>query len=237
VFCDNTVAIAYINHMGGNVGWLHRITRQIWDLLESKDAFLTATYVASAANIGDQYTRGFGSPSPRFFDLEVPLNPAVFQSVVMKKGPFVPEFDWFASCFNTQMPRFCAWQEGLKGAELFDAFMHDWSICDGYMFPPFGLLPKVLQKVCANKARVVLIHPDWPVALWRPLLNRELLVPYRSIQKKRCWVESTFTYKNLLHLHRTDAIPSTGNLLRYPTDRNLRRPMKLSLSASWIVGA
>jgi hypothetical protein len=173
VFCDNTVAIAYINHMGGNVGRLHRIARQIWDLLESKDAFLTATYVASAANIADQYTRGFGSPSPRFFDLKVPLNPAVFQSVVMKKGPFVPEFDWFASCFNTQLPRFCAWQEGLEGAELFDAFMHDWSICDGYMFPPFGLLPKVLQKVCDNKARVVLIHPDWPGALWRPLLNRE----------------------------------------------------------------
>ncbi len=173
VYCDNTVAIAYVNHMGGNVGRLHRIARQIWDLLEEYNAFLTATYVASADNVADQYTRGFEAKSKRFFDLEVQLNPSVFQNVVLAKGPFTPEIDWFASCFNAQLPRFCVWQEGLEGAEFFDAFKHDWSQCPGYMFPPFGLLTKVLQKVCNDRAEIVLIHPDWPGALWRPLLNRK----------------------------------------------------------------
>jgi hypothetical protein len=93
--------------------------------------------------------------------------------MVFAAGPFQPQIDWFASCHNTQLPRFCAWQEGLNGAEFVDAFAHDWSRCPGYMFPPFGLLPKVLQKVTNDKAKMVLIHPDWPGALWRPRLNSE----------------------------------------------------------------
>jgi hypothetical protein len=170
VFCDNTVAIAYVNHMGGNVRRLNSIARQIWDLLEEKNAFLTAVYVPSAKNIADQYTRGVVN-NKRFFDLEVQLNPVVFRDYVLGKGPFSPEIDWFASADNTQLPRFCAWQEGIDGAEMIDAFAHAWSNDVGYMFPPFGLIPKVLQKVSNEEARVVLIHPDWPGALWRPLLN------------------------------------------------------------------
>jgi hypothetical protein len=173
VFCDNTVAIAYVNHMGGNVGRLHFIARQIWDLLEQHDAFLTAVYVPSEANIADQYTRGFAPTTKRFFDLEVQLNPTVFREMIQNAGPFQPRFDWFASCFNTQLPRFCAWQEGLEGAELIDAFVHPWGAIPGYMFPPFGLLPKVLKKVCDERAEMVIVHPDWPGALWRPLLDRE----------------------------------------------------------------
>jgi hypothetical protein len=71
---------------------------------------------------------------------------------------------------------------------------------------------QVLQKVSNDEAQVVLIHPDWPGALWRPLLNR--MTRFRI------------------------PLPTTADLLRYPTNRNLRHPMKkLSLVASWIVGA
>jgi hypothetical protein len=162
--------------MGGNVQRLHCIARQIWELLEEHDAFLTAVYVASAANIADQYTRGFTHATTHLFDLEVQLNPAVFRDLILTQGPFTPCFDWFASCFNSQLPRFCAWQEGLEGAELVDAFAHDWSMFPGYMFPPFGLLPKVLRKVCDDKAKIVIVHPDWPGALWKPLLDRKLTI-------------------------------------------------------------
>jgi hypothetical protein len=89
------------------------------------------------------------------------------------KGPFVPQIDWFASCDTTQLPRFCAWQEGMQGAECLDAFQQDWSHEPGYMFPPFSLLPKVLKKIRDERARMVLIHPEWPGALWGPTLNSE----------------------------------------------------------------
>jgi hypothetical protein len=56
VFCDNTVAIAYVNHMGRKIQRLNRIARRIWDLVEVHNAFLTATYVASAQNVADAFT-------------------------------------------------------------------------------------------------------------------------------------------------------------------------------------
>jgi hypothetical protein len=171
VYCDNTVAISYINNMGGNVARLDRIARQIWDLLEEHSAFLTAVYVPSGDNVADQFTRGFDKNRKRFFDLEVQLNPVVFREHVFTAGPFQPVIDWFASRQNAQLPRFCAWQEGREGACCIDAFSHDWGCDVGYMFPPFCLIPKVLQKVINDHAKIVLIHPDWPGALWTPLLN------------------------------------------------------------------
>ena len=143
VFCDNTVANAYIKYMGGKVKRLDIIARQIWDLLEKHDAFLTATYVQSAKNVADKFTRGFSQETKRFFDLEVQLNPSVFRQKIWKKGPFIPQIDWFASNANKQLPRFCAWKEGTDGAEYRDAFMHNWGSEPGYLFPPFALLPKV----------------------------------------------------------------------------------------------
>ncbi len=173
VFCDNTVAIAYVNHMGGKIPRLNILARRIWDLLEAQNATLTATYVASVDNIADLFTRDFSARTRRFFDLEVQLNPEIFANHVLREGPFTPKIDWFASCFNTQLPRFCAWQEGVEGAEFIDAFQQRWSTCPGYMFPPFSLLPKVLQKIRDEKAKMVVVHPDWPGALWAPTLQSE----------------------------------------------------------------
>jgi hypothetical protein len=171
VFCDNTVAIAYVNHMGGKIKRLDVIAQKIWDLLETHDAFLTATYVASAENIADQYTRGFSTKTRRFFDLEVQLDPEVFKDEILSTGPFAPQIDWFASCDNRQLPRFCAWQEGTHGAEFLDAFQHAWNMVPSYMFPPFSLLPKVLRKIRDERASMVVVHPDWPGALWAPTLK------------------------------------------------------------------
>ncbi len=159
--------------MGGKIPRLNAIARRIWNLLESHNAYLTATYVASAANIADPFTRDFSARTRKFFDLEVQLNPEIFKSHVLRGGPFTPHIDWFASCHNTQLPRFCAWQEGVQGAEFRDAFQHCWSSCPGYMFPPFSLLPKVLQKIRDEKAKMVVVHPDWPGALWAPTLQRK----------------------------------------------------------------
>jgi hypothetical protein len=165
--CDNTTAVAYINKMGGTVHRLHVIARQIWDLLEKQNAFMHAVYVPSAENPADELTRGF--KRSKFLDLEVQLNPEVFQSW-FQTGPFIPTIDWFASSSNTQLPRFCSWLPS-PDATFTDAFSHNWGGEPGYMFPPFSLLPRILAKVRREKADVLLVHPLWPGALWFPLLN------------------------------------------------------------------
>jgi hypothetical protein len=205
--CDNTVAVAYLNHMGGRIPRLNSLAKRIWDVLEKNNAFIIATYIPTDVNPADALTRGLVSRA-QVRDIEVQLNPTVFQAIV-KSGPFMPRIDWFASSKNYQLPRFYAWHEMSRStAEGFDAFSFFWGDECGYMFPPFNLLPRVLSKVRRDGARVLLIHPQWPGALWAPSLD-----------------EITLTRRHL---------DPSADLLRYPTNPGLRHPMTdLRLTASW----
>ena len=50
---------------------------------------------------------------------------------------------------------------------------HNWQGRSMYMFPPFPLLNKVIQKLCAiQEAEVILIAPWWPSQPWFPHLLR-----------------------------------------------------------------
>ncbi len=210
VRCDNTVAVAYLNHMGGRIPRLDKIARKIWHYLEDNKAFILATYIPTDINPADELTRGLVSRA-QVRDIEVQLNPTVFHQL-KSQGPFQPVIDWFASSLNSQLPRFYTWSEVSKaGAEGYDAFSFFWGEEVGYMFPPFNLLTRVLSKVRNDGARVLLIHPQWPGALWSPSLD-EITVMRRTLE-------------------------TSADILRYPDSPNLRHPMTdLRLTASWIDG-
>jgi hypothetical protein len=208
LWCDNQVAVAYIRNMGGRVERLDRIAKQIWSELESRNSFVLASYINTLENPADALTRGVASKK-QLLDLEVQVNPEVFAKLRVS-GPFKPEIDWFASCDNAQLPRYYSWNAD-PSAEGIDAFSFSWSFEPGFMFPPFSLIPRVLRKVIEDKARVLLLHPDWPGALWAPDLRR-------------------------VTVHR-EALPQSANLLIYPNRPGLRHPMKdLRLLASWLDG-
>ena len=58
-----------------------------------------------------------------------------------------------------------------------DAFMMDWSNLMAYAFPPFNLIPSVLQKAKKEHATLVLVAPLWTTQSWWSLLI-ELIVDY-----------------------------------------------------------
>ena len=41
-----------------------------------------------------------------------------------------------------------------------------------YANPPWSLIALVLEKVCRDKSRLLLVTPNWPDAMWFPLLAR-----------------------------------------------------------------
>ncbi len=209
LWCDNQVAVAYIRNMGGRVERLDRIARDIWSELESRGMYMIASYVNTKDNPADALTRGVVNKK-HLLDCEVQLNPSVFQWL-SSQGPFVASVDWFASSVNTQLPRFYVWRPE-PTAEGVDAFDFFWGNERGYMFPPFVLIPRILRKIIEDKAEVILVHPDWPGALWAPDLRRQ-------------------------RIHSV-ILPASADLLRYPDQPGLRHPMKdLRLIASWVVGA
>ncbi len=208
LWCDNQVAVAYIRNMGGRVARLDKIAREIWLELEKRDVFMIASYINTKENPADALTRGV-SNKKQLLDCEVQLNPGVFQWLI-SQGPVRPQVDWFASSENAQLSRFYSWRVD-SAAEGIDAFDFSWSHVCGYFYPPFALIPRVLRKIYEDRAVAILVHPDWPGALWAPDLRR-------------------------LTTHSVP-LPGTADLLRYPNRPGLRHPMKnLRLVASWLDG-
>ena len=63
---------------------------------------------------------------------------------------------------------------GIPTPEL-DAFALNWSNMFLYAFPPFSVIPQVLQKLDGAQAQAILIEPNWPTQPWYPTLTKLLI--------------------------------------------------------------
>lgn len=185
---DNTTAIAYINRMGGiQYPHLNKVARDIWDWCEARNNFVFASYIKSADNsIADFESRRLND------DTEWQLNNMVYNGIVNRLS--VPEIDLFASRLNHKCEKYVSWH-GDPNSFAIDAFTLNWKCYFFYAFPPFCLILKVLSKIVQEKARGIVLVPNWPNQPWYPLYHRlldsELIVldanprllssPYRAL--------------------------------------------------------
>jgi hypothetical protein len=93
-----------------------------------------------------------------------------------------PDIDMFASRLNAQFPRYIAYRPD-PGAQSSDAFSIQWNTLQGYYFPPFSVIPRVLQKLEQDKATGVVVIPKWPIQL-------------RYFMAMRSYCNSNFSYCN-----------------------------------------
>ena len=77
-------------------------------------------------------------------DLEWKLDLFVFQDILSCLGQ--RDVDLFASRGNAQLQRYVSWLPD-PDAYAFDAFGLNWSEFTAFCFPPFSLVPKVLQRL------------------------------------------------------------------------------------------
>lgn len=70
-----------------------------------------------------------------------------------------PDVGMFASRLNKQFPRSISFRPD-PGAYL-DDFSALWNELNGYYFPPFSVIPKVLQKLEQEKATGMVVIPRW----------------------------------------------------------------------------
>jgi hypothetical protein len=96
-----------------------------------------------------------------------------------------PDIDLFATRLNTQLDRFVSWKPDPK-AEAFDAFTLDGAEFVSYMFPPFNLIGRCLQKLALDQAECIIVVPVWPTQYWFPELIKMLtelpiLLPFRDL--------------------------------------------------------
>ena len=55
------------------------------------------------------------------------------------------------------------------------AFSISWDRYSFYIFPPFGVIPRILQKIQTEKSTGLIVIPKWPTQLWWPRGMRVLM--------------------------------------------------------------
>ena len=168
---DNTTAVAYINHMGGSVSEMcNNVSRETWEWCISQDIWITAAHIPGKANVeADWESRNFNDQS------HWKLNVNVFEKICAAFGK--PDVDLFASRLNFQCKPFVSWRPDPE-ADAIDAFTVDWNqYSNVYIFPPFSLLNRVLQKFTLDKAQGIVVAPYWPTQSWFPRLKRMMRQP------------------------------------------------------------
>lgn len=83
-----------------------------------------------------------------------------------------PCIDLFAPAAHRQLHRYYTADPTDGEALGHNEFAYVWSpeVCL-YANPPWALIPFVLSKICWDRARVLLVTPNWPAAPWYPLLK------------------------------------------------------------------
>ena len=87
---------------------------------------------------------------------------------------FTPNLDCFASIINCQQKTYASFKPD-PYASFVNAFSINWCDFNCYIFPPFSLIARVLQKIRIDQATVMCVLPHWPTQAWWPLMHHMLL--------------------------------------------------------------
>ena len=175
---DNMTAVSYIREMGGSQSsGCNKIAFDIWEWCIQRHIWLSATHIPGRENIeADRKSRLFDDKT------EWKLDSNAFIYCVELWGQ--PDIDMFASQANYQFKPYVAWKPDPEALAI-DAFSINWSHKFVYLFPPFSLIPRVLQKLEEDRSRAILISPCWPTQTWFPCLRRLMIAPPLQLPKSK----------------------------------------------------
>jgi hypothetical protein len=160
VLSDNKAAVAMVSHLGSSKSpTLQKIGAQLLKIIQSRQLSLVATYLPGMQNVwADQLSR------LQPVETEWTLSPPCFARLSTLRGPM--QIDLFAHPGNHKLPLFGAPFYHPR-ALLVDSLQHDWNQWrEIYLFPPYNMIPTVLQKLETYHHHGVLVVPFHPAALW-----------------------------------------------------------------------
>jgi len=169
VFCDNTSAVGIINKMGTSKSvTCNLICQNIWQLCKSNNLWITCAHIPGSKNVlADLESRR------NYKDSEWMLNPKIFLDII-KKLKFSPKIDCFASRLNTQVEKYISYRPD-PNSIFVDAFTVNWKNLKAYVFPPFSIIGRVLQKIQNDQATVLMVAPSWPTQPWYTTLKEMMI--------------------------------------------------------------
>lgn len=138
---NNTAAVACLNKMRSSRSQsCNTITTQLWEWCITNSVWLSAAHIPEWDNVAaDLESRRMNS------DAQWKLNNILPQSVSAKLNNS-PSIDLFPSRLNMQFPVLVSYWPDPEALAI-DAFTVYWRDHKFYAFPPFSLIPRILQKV------------------------------------------------------------------------------------------
>ena len=150
---DSVGAVAYVRDMGGvqNI-IMDDIACQIWDFAYSNKFWISVSFVPGVENSdADSASRILSSRT------EWCLHTSIFNKLTSLF--FMPTIDMFASRLNAKVAKYFSWIPDPYCWDV-DAFSVKWNFNDIYLFPPFCLFHRCLQRVTAdNVQRALIVFP------------------------------------------------------------------------------
>lgn len=181
IFVDATASVAYLAKWGGPSAVMTRIVRRVWALCAAWDIrVVQVSHISGTRMITvgvDSLSRPYKFARGGEMDRDDwRMRDEAFgwlQGMARAWLGRSMEVDRMASRANTRLPRFNSVSSVDPAAEGFSAFAEDWSVGGlSYVFPPFALIPRVLQHVRECRALAVVVVPEWPSqAWWREMVS------------------------------------------------------------------
>ena len=167
---DAKSSIKYVRDRGGASEVMTYLTKIIWGLFIKHRISLSAIVHISGVEMVRIGVDGLSRPplpkplseADRFEWQVTPARWAWITASLAEMG-IVLTCDRFACRANCLLPRFCSLTQEPGALSPPNAFTHDWSAEVGWnwAFPPLREVPRVLALLREQRARAVLLVPDW----------------------------------------------------------------------------
>ena len=236
---DNTTVVSYINKQGGTHS--PNLCVEVWKILNwclEQDIVIRVRHIPGKFNIlADRLSR-LDKPIKTEWALDQTVANSVFQMLNF------PNVDLFATRFNHRLPLYVSPVQDYKALAI-DALSMDWNHLHAYAFPPFILIPAVLEKIRQHQCRIVLIAPFWPQNWCHTKKVNPISAPITVIadfliflfSEKKCQISTIKGYRsmisNTLKFKTGNRIGSNPVLSELIRSFELQRPVQRSLTPKW----
>ncbi|CAH2226525.1 uncharacterized protein LOC120632649 [Pararge aegeria] len=183
---DNKTVVSYVKNEGGTKSLpLLELTKQLLALVDDLDVVLVPHYLPGIYNVeADGLSRNRTAS-------EWHLKQVEYQRIFSLWG--TPEIDLFASKHAYVVPNYVTRDFSDSNACYHDAFSKSWTYHLAWIFPPPGLIPRVLRHLNKAEGRYIIIAPRWTKPFWRPDLKRRALKRPTKIRNLERNLVDTFT--------------------------------------------
>ena len=178
---DSTTAISYIKKMGGMESLLRdQIATETWKFATNHNMWITITHLAGKLNLAaDENSRIFND------NLEWEISQTMFESICnhFYATHGSPTCNLFASRLNYKLPKSMSFGPDPYLVHV-DAFTIRWNTDELlYMYLPFNLISRCLQKLEQDQATALILFPFWTTQIWFTRMLELLTTPLYLLPK------------------------------------------------------